>query len=170
MRALLALLVLTFAASTALADPISLSVSDVKTTLAPYEAKLQHCYLDHTADVYGAGKLSVELTVTRKGELKTLAIQTPGLTTKLGMKIGGCIADTLEGLSFPARRAQTTATVPYFFQRTAAAGAGPIESCWKAEGCPTVERTAARVKKQDRYARVARHGSHTRSARHAAAH
>ncbi len=174
MRALLALLVLPFAASTALADnPVSLSARDVTSTLAPYANKIEHCYLDHTTDVYGAGKLSVELTVTRKGALETIAIKTPGLDTKVGVKVAGCIVDTLDGVTFPKRRAQTTATRPYFFQRTAAAGAGPIESCWKAEGCPSVERTASHAKAQNRYARsgwrVVRHGSSSRSrvSRHA---
>jgi hypothetical protein len=113
------------------------------------------------------------LTVTRKGKLETIAIKTPGLTTKLGIQVSSCIVDTLDRVSFPARRAQTTATVPYFFQRTAAIGAGPIESCWKAEGCRT-ERAASHAKQQTRQARggsrVTRHGSSSRSrlSRHAA--
>ena len=168
MRALLALLVLAFAASTAVADgtPVSLSSQDVTGTLRPYADQIQHCYLDHTTDVYGAGKLSVELTVTRKGELGTIAIKTPGLMTKVGIAVASCIVDTLDGVSFPARRAQTTATLPYYFQRTAAVGAGPIESCWNAEGCPSVTKTVAHAKKPNRFARVARHGA-SRS-RHAA--
>lgn len=173
MRALLALLVLAFAASTALADgkPVSLSAQDVKDTLKPYADEIEHCYLDHTTDVYGAGKLSVELTVTRQGELGTIAIKTPGLLTKTGIAVSSCIVDVLDRVSFPARRAQTTATLPYYFQRTVSAG--PFESCWKAEGCPSVEKTASHAKKQTRYARtgwrVARHGSSSRSraSRHA---
>src|SRR3982751_781064 len=62
MRALLALLVLASAASTALANPVSLSASDVTTALQPFSDKIEHCYLDHTANVYGLGKLSVELS------------------------------------------------------------------------------------------------------------
>lgn len=170
-----ALLVLVFAAPTALAGtPISLSARDVTTTLGPYADRLEHCYLDHTAHVYGAGKLSVELTVTRKGEVSSLAIKAPGLDMKVGVKVAGCIVDTLEGVRFPARRGETTATVPYYFQRTAAVGAGPFESCWKAEGCPSKE-TVAQTTNQTRYSRsewrVARHGSSSRSrvSRHVAA-
>jgi hypothetical protein len=160
MRALLTLLVLAFAASTALADgkPISLSAEDVTAKLKPYSDTIEHCYLDHTTDVYGAGKLSVELTVTRKGVLETVAIKTPGLTTKVGIAVSSCIVDALDGLTFPERRAQTTATLPYFFQRTAAPDAGPQLSCWKAEGCPVVAATPHHTKKQNRYARVAHHG------------
>lgn len=168
MRALLALPLL-LAASTAFADHerVSLSASDVTQTLRPYTDKIEHCYMDHTTDVYGAGKLSIELTITRRGELKTTAIKTPGLSTKVGIAVSSCIVATLDGVSFPARRAQTTATLPYYFQRTAAVGAGPIESCWKAEGCPSAERTASHVKKRTRHARtgsrVGRHGSSARS-------
>ena len=175
MRALLALLVLAFAASTALADtPISLSAWDVKAGLEPHAGTIGRCYTDHTTDVAGAGRLSVELAITRKGAIETIAIKTPGLDTAVGVKVAGCIVDALDGLNFPARRAKTTATIPYFFQRTYAAGAGPIESCWKAEGCrEAVANTAPRVAKDTRQARVgtriARHGSSSRSrpSRHA---
>jgi hypothetical protein len=170
MRALLALLVLAFAASTALADgtPVSLSSRDVQDTLRPFAGTIEHCYTDHA--VTGSGKLSVELTVTRKGEVETVAIKTPGLDTKVGVKVAGCIVDTLDGVTFPKRRAKTTATVPYYFQRTYAVGAGPYESCWKAEGCREEKQIAKTAAKETRQARrVARHGSSARSrvSRHA---
>jgi hypothetical protein len=166
MRALLALLVLASAASTALANPVSLSASDVTTALQPFSDKIEHCYLDHTANVYGLGKLSVELSVSRKGALETIAIKAPGLDTAVGVKVASCIVDTLDGISFPARRTHTTATVPYFFQRTA--DVGPFESCWKAEGCSTHKTTAKAKRTRDARSglRLARHNSASRS-RHA---
>jgi len=36
-------------------------------------------------------------------------------------------------IAFPARKVFTTATVPYFFQRTP--GPGPQLSCWNPNGC-----------------------------------
>lgn len=168
MRALLALLVLAFAASTALANPVSLSASDVSSALAPYSDKIEHCYLDHTANVYGLGKLSVELSVSKKGALETIAIKTPGLDTKVGIAVAGCIVDTLDGVSFPARRTHTTATVPYFFQRTA--NVGPFESCWDAKGCPSEKVAKAKPTRDGRGGlRLARHNSSSR-ARHVAKH
>ncbi|MFN0249425.1 MAG: AgmX/PglI C-terminal domain-containing protein [Kofleriaceae bacterium] len=177
MRALLALLALAFAASTALADGTSVSLSsrDVQDRLRPYAETIEHCYTDHTTAVSSAGTLSVELTITRKGEVETVAIKTPGLDTKVGVKVAGCVVDTLDGVTFPSRRAKTTATVPYYFQRTFAADAGPFESCWKAEGCREQgAKTANTASHADtRYARsgwrLARHGSSSRSrvSRHA---
>ena len=35
------------------------------------------------------------------------------------------------------RKTFTTATIPYFFQRTAAPNAGPQLSCWDPKGCRT---------------------------------
>jgi hypothetical protein len=46
------------------------------------------------------------------------------------------VRHAVEAVTFPARRTYTTATVPYFFQRTAAPNAGPQESCWNERGCP----------------------------------
>lgn len=169
MRPLLAALVLASAAPTAFADtPLALSPKDVTAALSSRHSTIQHCYLDHTHGVAGAGALSIELNVSRKGELGTVAIQTPGLDTAVGVRVGGCIVDTLTGVTFPARRARTTVTVPYYFQRTAAADAGPYESCWKAEGCrsePTIAKVApvpAKAAPAKVAARAARHGA-TRS-------
>jgi hypothetical protein len=139
MRTTLALLVLALAPTTARADgtPIALSPTDVTAQLRPHASTIERCYLERTADIAGAGRLSLELTVSRKGKVLAIAVKTPGLPTKLGVQIGGCIADSLEGVTFPPRRTYTTATVPFYFQRTAAPGAGPLLSCWSASGCRT---------------------------------
>jgi hypothetical protein len=156
MRALPALLVLAFAAPTALAEvPISLSARDVKVSLRPHADTIERCYTDHTAEVYGAGRLSIELTITRQGSLETVAIKAPGLDTKVGVKVAGCIVDTLDNVSFPKRRAKTTATIPYFFQRTYAVGAGPIEPRYARAGW-RVQRHASSAR-----SRVSRHADAT---------
>lgn len=114
---------------------VALSPTDVTAQLRPYAASIERCYLDRTAEVAGAGKLSVELTVSRKGEVEAIAVKTPGLSTRLGVQIGDCIVHAVEGVAFPARRTHTTATVPFYFQRTTAPGAGPQLSCWDPAGC-----------------------------------
>jgi len=131
------LFLLAFAA-TAAADPkpISLSTSDVTTQLAPFAQDIEHCYLDRTAEIRGAGQLEIILTVTRHGSVESLAVKTPGLSVKLARQIDGCVRHAVEPVTFPARRTYTTATVPYFFQRTAAPNAGPQQSCWNERGCP----------------------------------
>lgn len=132
-------LAILLAATTAAADPKphALSTADVTAQLAPLSDDIQRCYLDRAAEIKGAGKLDLVLTVTRKGVIESLAIKTPGLPVKLAKQIDGCIRPLVEPVAFPARRTFTTATIPFYFQHTAAPGAGPQLSCWDAAGCPT---------------------------------
>lgn len=133
----LALAVVLASTTVAVADPkpLSLSPSDVTSQLAPYTDRIEHCYLDRTTEIRGAGQLELVLTVTRHGALEALAVKTPGLTARLAKQIDGCVRETLEDARFPARRTFTTATVPFFFQRTLAPNAGPQLSCWDPKGC-----------------------------------
>lgn len=135
----LALAIIAVLATTAAADPKprALTAADVSTQLAPFDEKIQHCYLDRTPEVRGAGELQLVLTVTRHGSVESLAIKTPGLAAKLAKQIDGCIRETIATVAFPARKTFTTATVPYFFQRTDAPNAGPQRSCWDPKGCRT---------------------------------
>jgi hypothetical protein len=132
-------LAILLAAATAAADPKphALSTADVTAQLAPIADDIQRCYLDRAAEIKGAGKLDLVLTVTRRGVIESLAIKMPGLPAKLAKQIDGCIRPLVEPVAFPARRTFTTATIPFFFQHTAAPGAGPQLSCWDAAGCPT---------------------------------
>ena len=74
-------------------------------------------------------------TVSRHGVLEKLEIKTPGLASRVAKRIDRCIRDAAGTVSFPARKGWTTATVPYFFQRTRAPNAGPQLSCWSPDGC-----------------------------------
>lgn len=116
--------------------PISLSASDVSSQLAPFAETIEHCYTDRASEIRGAGQLQLVVTVTRKGAVESLEVKTPGVPAKLAKQIDGCIRPLVTPVAFPARRTYTTATVPFFFQHTAAANAGPQESCWDAKGCP----------------------------------
>jgi hypothetical protein len=117
--------------------PQALSTADVAAQLAPLSESIEHCYLDRAAEIKGAGKLDLVLTVTRRGVIESLAIKTPGLPVKLAKQIDGCIRTLVEPVAFPTRKTFTVATIPFFFQHTAAPGAGPQLSCWDAAGCPT---------------------------------
>ncbi len=121
----------------AAADDTSLSAKDVRTELAPVHDAIEHCYLDRTTDVRGAGQLELVLTISRHGILEQLDVKTPKLSTKTSKDIDACIRTAVGTITFPVRRTWTTATVPYFFQRTAAPDAGPQLSCWSASGCPS---------------------------------
>lgn len=104
-----ALLVLLLTASTALADPDAAKVS-------AYASQIQRCYVDHArAD----GTLSVELTIGRSGEVSLIAIKAPGLPTKVGIAVSGCIVDTLDGLAFAPRAEESTTTLPFYVERQA---------------------------------------------------
>lgn len=115
----------------------ALSAEEVHAQLRPVASEIEHCYVDRTAEIRGAGHLELVLEVSRYGILEHADIKTPGLAPKLAKEIDGCIRAAIAPVSFPVRKTFTTATVPYFFQRTAAPNAGPQLSCWNPAGCHT---------------------------------
>jgi hypothetical protein len=137
MRTTLLSLALVLLTAPAFGDDHALTAQDVEHQLGPVSAQIESCYLERTADVRGAGHLDLVLTVSRHGILESLAVKTPGLAPKVQKQIDSCIRETVERVAFPAKRVPTTATVPYFFQRTAAPNAGPQLSCFSAAGCHT---------------------------------
>ena len=132
--ALVLLTVLLAAPAAADRPPHSLSVADITAQLAPIADDIERCFLDRASAT--GGKLELVLTVTRKGQVESLIVKTPGLSAKVGKQIDGCIRPLVEPVAFPVRRTFTTATIPFLFQKTAAPGAGPQLSCWDAAGCP----------------------------------
>jgi hypothetical protein len=118
----------------ALADK-GLTADEVQAQLKPVAAEIERCYMDRTADVRGAGHLDLVLSVSRYGIVEHLDVKTPGLAAKLAKDIDGCVRAAVAPVAFPTRKTFTTATVPYFFQRTAAPNAGPQLSCWNPAGC-----------------------------------
>lgn len=119
----------------ALADDRALSAADVQAALKPIGNEIERCYMDRTAEIQGAGHLALVLTVSKHGILENVAVKTPGLAPKLAKQIDGCVRREVAAVQFPSRHTETTATVPYFFQHTAAPGAGPQLSCWDPAGC-----------------------------------
>lgn len=109
---------------------------DVRAHVKTLDEQVGRCYLDVVGDRAGAGKLDITLEIHRKGIVDKIAVTTPGLPVKLGKRVDACVRPLFEGMQFPARRAGTTATLPYFYQRATAPGAGPQYSCWSAKGCP----------------------------------
>jgi len=137
MRPILLAVLILGVTTTAAADPksVSLSLADVNAQLAPLSADIEHCYLDRTGEIRGAGQLQLVLGVTRKGAVESLAVKTPGIAPKLAKQIDGCIRPLVEAVAFPQRKTFTTATIPFYFQHTAAPGSGPQLSCWDPNGC-----------------------------------
>jgi hypothetical protein len=135
MRHLTTLALVLALAGTAAADDRALTSQDVVAQLKPVSPDIERCYMDRTADVHGAGHLALVLTVSRHGIVEQVAVQTPGVAPKIAKQIDSCVRERIATISFPAKRTPTTATVPYFFQRTAAPNAGPQLSCWDPAGC-----------------------------------
>jgi hypothetical protein len=119
------------------AQPLAqaLSIGDVKAEVKPFNDAIGACYIDGAADTRGAGQLQLVFTISRHGGVEQLDVVTPGLSAKQAKKIEACIRPALAAVRFPARKTFTTATVPFFYQRTAAPNAGPQLSCWDPKGC-----------------------------------
>ncbi len=117
------------------ADERSLSASDITAQLRPISPEIERCYLERTAEVRGAGHLAIVLTIDKHGILDQLSVKTPGIAARVSKQIESCIRETVAPMSFPKKRVTTTATVPYFFQRTVAPNAGPQLSCFDPAGC-----------------------------------
>lgn len=117
------------------ADSKTLEATDVAAQMKPYGETINRCYLDVAGDVKGAGKLEITLSIQRTGKLESIDVATPGLPARLAKRIATCVKTAVEDTSFPARKARTTAIVPYFYQHTAAPNSGPQLSCWNPRGC-----------------------------------
>ena len=111
----------------------TLSLADIDARVKPVSSELGRCYLDATPR---GGQLLVQLAIHRRGSLDAVTVSTPGLPAKVTRQIEACVRGIVAPLEFPARRAPTTAVLPYVFQRTDAPNAGPQPSCWSARGCP----------------------------------
>ena len=119
----------------ALADDRGLTSDEVKAELRSVEDTIERCYTDNTREVRGAGHLDLVFTVSRHGVVEKLEIKTPGVSARVAKRIDRCIREAVGTVTFPKRKGWTTATVPYFFQRTHAPNAGPQLGCWNADGC-----------------------------------
>jgi hypothetical protein len=115
--------------------PRTLEASEVKDHMKHLDDAIGHCYMAIAADVKGAGHLDITLSIHRTGSIEGVQVATPKLSTRMAKQIEACVRPLVADLTFPARRAPTTAVVPFFYQHTAAPGSGPQYSCWKPEGC-----------------------------------
>lgn len=112
-----------------------LTKAEIDARVNPVSADIKRCYLSSAANVKGAGKLDVKLTVRRDGSLHAVEVATPGLPAQLAHTVDGCVRGAVASVTFPAKKAFNTIVVPFFFQHTAAPDSGPQHSCWDAKGC-----------------------------------
>jgi hypothetical protein len=112
-----------------------LTAREISTQVSPYAAEIEHCYLERAGNVKRTGRLDLTVMIARDGVVQAVRTATPGLPAHTARRVEACIRDIVEPLRFPARRSDTTAIVPYAFQKTHAPDAGPLMSCWNPRGC-----------------------------------
>jgi hypothetical protein len=133
---------LSLVAATASADrpdkaaPRTLEPDQVQERMTALSDDVRACYLGTVGELRGAGRLDITLSIHRTGLIDRIEVRAPGLPSKLAKKVDECVRPLVAPLTFPAARTSTVVTVPYFYQRTAAANAGPQLSCWNPKGCP----------------------------------
>jgi len=116
-------------------SPGSLAATEVAAEVRPYGPDIERCYLERLGDLRRAGRLDLTFVIGRDGYVVSLDAAAPGLPTRTVRQMASCIREAIDPIHFPARRADTTAIVPYFFQYTSAPGSGPQLSCWNPSGC-----------------------------------
>lgn len=112
-----------------------LEPAEITAEVKPYASTVERCYLARLGETRRAGKLDLRLLIGRDGSVVSVTVTADGLSSRSARKTGECIREVIAGLRFPARRNDTIAVVPYYFQRTEAPGAGPQLSCWSPRGC-----------------------------------
>lgn len=112
-----------------------LEPGEITAEVRPYGPAIERCYLARLGETRRAGKLDLKLLIGRDGSVVSVTVSAEGLSARAARKASACIREATAGLHFPARRNDTTAVVPYYFQRTEAPGAGPQLSCWNPRGC-----------------------------------
>lgn len=115
-------------------DPF-LSAREVAAEVRPYAPEIVRCYTERLDDVRRAGHLDLTLVIGRDGSIVSLSAAAPSLPARTARKVEACIREAASALHFPARRNDTTAVVPYYFQHTETPGGGPQLSCWNPKGC-----------------------------------
>lgn len=113
----------------------TLTAKDVERYLAPYVKTIRTCYLDNVKP-QATRTLRLELIIHRDGSVFRLGVITPQVPKPIARKVEMCIRAAASEWHFPPRSGFTHVTVPFFFHRAEAPGAGPYPSCWSPRGCP----------------------------------
>ncbi len=114
----------------------ALSAREVQTYFAPYVPAVRACYLANAKGPRVTGVLRLELIIHHHGQLYRFGFSAPGVDKPWRPKLDACLRALAKTWSFPVRKGFTSVVLPFVFLKTNAPGAGPIESCWDARGCP----------------------------------
>jgi hypothetical protein len=113
-----------------------LSSDAVNALVAPHAPDVARCYVTSVDESRRGGRLELTFVIGRRGDVRSLRASAAGVPARSLRRVESCVREVVRDVEFPARRAETTAVVPYFFQKTQSPGAGPQHSCWNPKGCP----------------------------------
>jgi hypothetical protein len=113
-----------------------LTAKEVARYFEPYVPGVRACYLTRTKGKTVNGKLRLELIIHHAGHIFRFGFDAPGVDKPTRAKLDKCLRGLVPSWRMPARKGFTTVVLPFLFLKTTAPGAGPIESCWDARGCP----------------------------------
>jgi hypothetical protein len=113
----------------------ALTASDVFALVAPHGPEIERCYMDAVGESRRGGRLDLRFVIARDGEVLALHAAASTLPARMLRNVETCIRSEVQAVRFPERRNDTTAVVPYVFQRTEAPNSGPQLSCWNPKGC-----------------------------------
>ena len=113
-----------------------LTAKEVARYFEPYVPEVRACYLTHTKDKAVSGKLRLELIIHHAGHIFRFGFDALGVDKPTRAKLNNCLRALVPTWRMPVRKGFTSVVLPFLFQKTTAPGAGPIESCWDARGCP----------------------------------
>jgi hypothetical protein len=118
MRTCLVGFVIASATTPVFADAPGLEAKEVRAQLRSVTTELERCYVERTTEIRGAGHMDLVFDISRYGIVEHLRVMTPGLPARLGKEIDACVRTVVESVAFPVKKTFTTATVPYYLQRT----------------------------------------------------
>ncbi len=114
----------------------TLTAKDLATYFAPYVPEVRRCYVANARSKTADGTLRLELIVHPSGSIYKFGFAAPGVVSPWLVKLDACLRKLVPTWHFAVRTRFTTAVLPFMFIKTAAPGAGPVESCWDPRGCP----------------------------------
>lgn len=114
----------------------TLSAKEVSKYFEPYLPEVRTCYLANARGKQVDGTLRIELLIHPSGKVFRFGFVARGVVKPWLPRLDACLRKLPSTWTFPVRGGFTSAVLPFLFQRTTAPGAGPIESCWDARGCP----------------------------------
>jgi hypothetical protein len=123
-----------------------LTQKEIEATIEPSVPAIMACYQAHASKQKDAsGEMQLEMLIRPEGIVHRLWVRARGVK---GPELNECVKKLADLWQFPKKPGFTNAIVPFYFQKTKAKGAGPLESCWNPKGCPKKQQKQQKKKKK----------------------